>query len=1416
MNIKLINPFTIKHSNDELSLIISGDVNDSQWYLFFGSVQEKINELEFNKFSLIIMDSRYISDKFLMSLTLQLKYKNINHLQIFNSKFEDRTINNFQQNDLFLFEYLKDYFKINDINNDDSIIILPATFCDLNSVQNINEYVEDLLQQLNNLNVVINDRIKEDEFKIKLQNILVELTDNSLKYAYNDFEHCFAGIKIDYCKTEIKDWQNRNKIDNKRFSDEVFLSPKIIINYVDLGTGIVNSYKKRYNFKTISKRPLREITKRAYFYNNINDFRNGRTNICGLQYIGKMLENDNNYITIYSDGEAIGTYLKNDDAVNLHSAFLISDYNIEKPLMGLTYSIYIETSSKKTFEWNKQNVLSYNTVFNNLTKLKNIQINVKDFRNIFKKYTMNGEINEKCLKGEQVINNNLEILFIFMNRITSKNMVLKLIKKALNVEAKTLIICDVNETELELFEYSLKNTSSNLFSNRINNIYVVTKTLSLIEFKTENFKFRKSINPSFEAFNKKYNYLYNIKYYESFVLTHLQENNSFGQHMITNGEIIWNDAITLKGYINFDILTSSPYIFEFLKFNLIRYISALNFPKLVPLDNMVTRLADEINSEYFLSKKKDILYLGSVYVSGTTYNLNTESNDKTLHFFNRNKTEKMMSVFMTPEKLLTENVSNGKYIRIGKSYKIINVNNINKQINSRCFLSKKETYSLFDSNYYNPFIINHTSFYGSHYLLNFSLEQIYNNKSSKLFDFIRSVILYSLGHYFNISTKYNNYFNELKNSCAIVYLSHHFTDKIVDDQIKNDSQYEKFIIGLNHINLFRQEQCLEFSNVYSEYIKELINNFKVKCPDKEIKFIIFDTIISSGRTRKEIKSYLQSLGATRIIFVSIIDSQEQRYNKSINNYSFMNVPFPRIGTRSSCQICEAIETQKLFMENIISTKMRNTVQEICDNLECRDLIISRSKINNFTIEKFFSKDIVLKESQYYVENDIIINKIVTLYLFISDQIRQLNDFGIFDNFLDSKIFLLDKNSTALFISLFIADFYNQCYVKLKEKTILILLNILGDISNNYIFSLSYILLSKYKSDVINILKKYGLKSFKQSDKANVLLLYLFFYPTGIDNLFIKNEDTRLYLILSNAILGGNYKIDIYKQFHCQLVNVNGDVHNSPLKNLASFSNENNDVDDYYINSGLSSLELLKNSLCSPTIEFDSLYGNSDNKKQEYKKLIEKIEHVLSQDLLNSGFNLRKKANEIFEDAMKIHSYLFLPLGISKDKTTSNTLINRLISIVKDYNDEQDENIVKFMYDYTIPSPTHGAKELYYIFNNILSDEIKYCLDNIKKYYVKNRTAEKYIDAKSNEYFGVLGLDIKEEFITLEITNGLVAPISNVQFKLRYQKEELKNLGVTIKSVNKKDSLYGGYYKSDCFVIHINIPNINFLNKENLE
>lgn len=304
--------------------------------------------------------------------------------------------------------------------------------------------------------------------------------------------------------------------------------------------------------------------------------------------------------------------------------------------------------------------------------------------------------------------------------------------------------------------------------------------------------------------------------------------------------------------------------------------------------------------------------------------------------------------------------------------------------------------------------------------------------------------------------------------------------------------------------------------------------------------------------------------------------------------------------------------------------------------------------------------------------------------------------------------------------------------------------------------------------------------------------------------FIKLADARLAISLESEIKGGNAKIDVYKQLHCQLVNINGDTHDSPLLRFINLKDEK-----CFRETGISSLELLKKSLESNTICFDATFDPSFS-PQRYEKLIKEIDEIISSCENGVSENIYSKVRSIFNEALQLHSHLISPLGISETHSNSTNIIYKISNIVDEYNQDNKGKEVYFDEGYELPTPKYLSKELFYVFNHMLVKEIRYGLDNIRKHCFSDEECKvKKINIGGNEYAAILALELKEECINIDIINNVEKTIDEPNLKLRYEKEELKSLGITISRIDREKSQFAKKFEKNCFVLRITIPNINF-------
>ena len=316
--------------NDEIifesnSLAIKGYFYNRIWFRKFGKIQHEILECSNIEISVNLEKCLFISPTPFLSLLLTLqKVKDENDCFV---KFvlgnedsdENKKFLNYCAKEGFLdiinsigdnkYEVSK-YKKYNMVGNENYENILNARIIDISNYgENIEQIVNELLEQINESNLHINK--KQGLYtNVAIRNILQELIDNVNKHAYcGNFKKFAIYIRTRYVTDTTKRIGRENNIYSKQGPttkpDEIYIHKAIEIYFQDIGKGIVNSYREKGN--RYDKRPLREIVKYTFFRENFPR-RENNTSINGLAFLRKILQEKNNYFTVYNQFEGTGTF----------------------------------------------------------------------------------------------------------------------------------------------------------------------------------------------------------------------------------------------------------------------------------------------------------------------------------------------------------------------------------------------------------------------------------------------------------------------------------------------------------------------------------------------------------------------------------------------------------------------------------------------------------------------------------------------------------------------------------------------------------------------------------------------------------------------------------------------------------------------------------------------------------------------------------------------------------------------------------------------------------------------------------------------------------------------------------------------------------------------------------------------------
>lgn len=1425
-------------SNVEACIFIQRSYYNNCWILYFGEIQEKLLKNKYSKITVDLSGCLFISPTPMISLLLTLYRCKVKS----NSKIEFKLPEDIDGDEKYsrFWHFCEDngFYKIMcSLSNDNLKLnisrrlndhanyekIVDAQIINMNDTILVDELVSKILNEINEEKLKIS---KENRIHIlvTIRNILTELLDNVKKHAYDEIEEdksCALYIRVRKSNEDtINDGRkNNNYLRETVKPQEVYLENAIEIYFQDLGMGLIRSLlEKKVIVK--DKRPLREAIQKV-FYPKHQEPRINNTSITGLGFIRELLSDGNNFFSIYDQYEGVGTFATDSQRINTNKVHLADLKEDVSKLSGLVYNFTLfdrrncllsDYSQKLDMVWD-----SYGK------KYKDYSFSVIDYRDDVEISIGKCEIDA-------------EWLWIFPGKCVTKGGIIKLLREVINlyIEKRKLIIADIPDEEMVLYQHTLDNTYSNLLVNDLENeessinkietIFLVSKLLKCIEINKKNNRYiiiNKDSDKTFEAFNRMIDYLYKMKIYDSKKLAKVIEKTATGKFVITKGEIEWNDKCTLDGYINFDLLVSNTETNKILKRSIERLVPFMRKSRLTAIDSLTKRLVDATNLtlEQKGFKGENEIGVGSVIVSGLTLQSSSCNNENNIHFFSRSPDNPHPAMFFDPVYLYStdSNVKNS-YIRDGKSYRIRKQECCGIQIKTNSYIDEATMYQMLHEYSYSSILFGHMNFEERHDLFSMNINALLYDRDTKLQEFTNEVLFWSIGHYFD-KQKLDDcppIFQILQNASMIVYPYNSFTASVFSKS-EMAHKYLDYIWGMTPVNVIRNGETLEYSDTYKEGIKEVLNIYKEKY-SLPGKVIIFDTLSYSGRTRQEIYEFIKSIEETEVVFVNIVDAKVSHYDKPQNEINFLNLNIPLLGISSVCEICTVLDKLKLFKELIIDARILERIDYIINLWQVHDVRNHNDIIDLRDFKEIRAIDFMKKQSRYYVNPDITFKNALPLYLYITNRIKIENDFSVLEDVLDYGKHI-DKMSQAFLCAVFILEYRDNIYPSLLSKICSFLLDTLltpdrGE--KEKIGQLGLLALLNIRSNRLwKIIKNYlaemddKRRVLSASCEGTILLLY-FTENMKRDGTFSESE---IFYILMNKCKSGNSRLDLYKQFHCQLMNTNGRVHSSPLKCMVE-----NSVSDKKMK--LFSLELIKQSLGNPELKFDIMYeersGKSNLGEETETDLIEKCLELIKETVQmienekGNSSETRERIELLYRECLKCHQHLFQPIFLKEtlDNKKQDSIFNKIDELLQEYNSKMEKRKIVFDESYSIPClPNKDIEAIYYIWNNMLSREIYYILDNV----AKNVKDDEMVVVDGEKVAGQVKIEITEMMLSINIYNNSETDIDTIRArsKQRYQKEVLNLLGIEIEYLNNSydEIIENQIFDGNAIVTQIKVPNI---------
>jgi len=314
--------------NDSYILKIINRVENNSWFLFFWTIQQQLLLLQKSRIILDLSQCTYCSPEPFLSLCMTLyscKEDNNNKVKVILPQEGTPTNNRFlkycnREGFYGLLSCLDraiaplENATVNTQGSSTSLNyhpIIPARVINIDDRTAL-DVTQELIESIVSYGVTLNQHEKND-LRITLRNILFELIDNVKVHAYDGCRKKWFGVYVRArFETEITRNQGikENNIENKTFfPSDVFNEDAIEINFMDLGKGLVQSWRDKGLLEKYSNRPLREIFQMQFFQQSSRT-KTDVTAHSGLDVIKALLIKNNNPIKIVTGMESVGGFLK--------------------------------------------------------------------------------------------------------------------------------------------------------------------------------------------------------------------------------------------------------------------------------------------------------------------------------------------------------------------------------------------------------------------------------------------------------------------------------------------------------------------------------------------------------------------------------------------------------------------------------------------------------------------------------------------------------------------------------------------------------------------------------------------------------------------------------------------------------------------------------------------------------------------------------------------------------------------------------------------------------------------------------------------------------------------------------------------------------------------------------------------------
>lgn len=436
-----------------------------------------------------------------------------------------------------------------------------------------------------------------------------------------------------------------------------------------------------------------------------------------------------------------------------------------------------------------------------------------------------------------------------------------------------------------------------------------------------------------------------------------------------NNEVKWSEGVLLHGYLDFSQLCRIPICRDFC----INRLKALHFFSnglhFESLDRFTDDICEQANYRMGNDPNGSKVYVGSVFVSGSSSKTNTTGKEAFYFFKHSNSNEKtVMSIFEWAsrsnwvDKSFPPKSGNENYRRIGFSPFVADggpdfwAKKHYDSHNVEYHLEQSEIYGVLqrkvgchpsaihlahvDCSYrHDLFAFRSSSLFDADYNLN-QLQLSYNESSC--YDFIVMEIIsalvgkcsqkqlketvlnktLSLGRVQAICKKYSSFIKTNKKSqkSIVVYLYNFQTIQIVE-KLSNifSEDYQRYIIPIIPVDRNYGNLPFLIPPLHLERIQEAIRLAQGEKTTVPIDALLFIATPFSVRQIDEIEHALLGIGINSVRLLSLFDRQRLLLKQGgrTNAVSFGRIDLPSLGSKPACPVCNSLSYLEKIKDSIL-------------------------------------------------------------------------------------------------------------------------------------------------------------------------------------------------------------------------------------------------------------------------------------------------------------------------------------------------------------------------------------------------------------------------------------------------------------------------------------------------------------------